>query len=56
MLEHYLEAFDVVIVGDGNFTQVEALLRELTGMSQRKAVRNVFEGLDTPLKPFIPME
>jgi len=55
-LQHFMEVFDIVILGDGNFTQIEALTREIIGLPQRAAVRNLVQASESPLKDFINFE
>jgi len=51
-----MEAYDIVILGDGNLTQVEAILREVLGLPQRNAVKNLIGKSESPLKHFITLE
>jgi len=51
-----MEAFDIVILGDGNFTQIEALTREILSLPQRAVVRNQVQASESPLLGFVDFE
>mmetsp|Transcript_20505 Transcript_20505/g.17896 ORF Transcript_20505/g.17896 Transcript_20505/m.17896 type:complete len:114 (-) Transcript_20505:177-518(-) len=52
----YLEAFDIVLLGEGNFTQVEALFREVVGLPQRMKTKKLLNEIESPLKEFLTLD
>jgi len=45
--------YDIVIFGDGNFTQIEALIRSIVGKPQPEEISSLLKDSSSSLKPLL---